>query len=212
MSLGGRFFAATYDRMIAGVEKAGLHAHRQALLADASGRVLEIGAGTGINLELYGNGVERLTLAEPEPAMARRLERRLRDHPRQAELVHAPAEDLPFEDGSFDAAVSTLVLCSVDDQVQALAELRRVLIPGGRLLFIEHVRSDEPGLAKWQDRLNRVNRLVGHGCNCNRATLDAMSAAGFSITELERDELHKVPPIVRPLAVGTARASGAGEG
>jgi ubiquinone/menaquinone biosynthesis C-methylase UbiE len=118
--------------------------------------------------------------------------------------VRAPAEELPFPDGAFDVAVSTLVLCTVGDQARALAELRRVLKPGGKLLFIEHVRSDEPRLARWQDRLNRVNQVVGHGCNCNRSTLDAIRASGFTVTELERDTLRKVPPIVRPLAVGSA--------
>ena len=146
-----------------------------------------------------------LTLTEPEPPMARRLERHLGERTPTPKLLQVPAEDLPFEDDSFDAAVSTLVLCTVSDQEQALRELHRVLRPGGRLLFIEHVRSDEPRLARWQDRLNGLQRRIGHGCNCNRATLDTIAAAGFSVTQLERDELHKAPPIVRPLVVGIAK-------
>ena len=138
--------------------------------------------------------------------MARRLERRLEQHEVPAEVVRAPAEELPFESGSFDAAVSTLVLCTVGDQARALSELRRVLRPGGRLLFIEHVRSQAPRLARWQERLNPLQRVIGCGCNCNRATLDSAQAAGFTITEVARDELHKVPPWVRPLVVGVAES------
>ncbi len=202
MSLGDRIFAAMYDRMSKGTEEAGLGAHRRSLLSQASGRVLEIGAGTGRNLPFYGEDVE-LTLVEPGEPMARRLEQRLEEHGRPVELVRAPAEALPFEDGTFDVVVSTLVLCAVDDQARALAEARRVLKPGGTLLFIEHLRSDEPKLARRQDRMNRVNRLVAR-CDCNRSTLDAIRAAGFTIDEIEHDELQKVPTFVRPLAVGAA--------
>ena len=203
MSLGSRFFAATYDSMGKSMEAAGLQAHREALLSRASGRVVEIGAGTGRNLPFYRDAVESLTVTEPDPSMARRLERRIQEQSRPVGLVHARAEELPFEDGEFDTAVSTLVLCGVENQERALGELRRVLKPGGELLFIEHVRSDEPGLARWQDRLNGLNRFVAR-CDCNRSTIDAIRAAGFTITELERGELQKVPPFVRPLAVGTA--------
>src|SRR5438445_2640550 len=159
MSIAEACFARFYDRMTAGAEKAGLRAHRQQLLAKASGRVLEIGGGTGANLPFYGSGVESLTITEPCEPMARRLERRLEEQNVAAEVVRAPAERLPFERDSFDAAVSTLVLCTVGDQERALGELRRVLRPGGRLLFIEHVRSDAPRLARWQERLNPVQRV-----------------------------------------------------
>jgi ubiquinone/menaquinone biosynthesis C-methylase UbiE len=207
MSLGGRLFACFYDRVMANVEAAGLRAHRERLLGNATGRVLEIGAGTGANLSFYRDGVAALTVTEPEAPMARRLARRLREQPREVELVEAPAEKLPFADAQFDTVVSTLVLCTVNDQPKALRELRRVLKPGARLLFIEHVRAAEPKLAVWQDRLNGINRVVAHGCNCNRSTLDAIRAAGFTVTSLEQDQLHKAPPWVRPLIVGTAAAS-----
>jgi len=207
MSLSGWLFACLYDRITAGVEAAGLRARRERLLGSATGRVLEIGAGTGANLPFYRDGVETLTVAEPEAPMARRLARRIREQPRGVELVQAPAEELPFADAQFDTVVSTLVLCTVNDQARALRELRRVLKPGGRLLFIEHVRSEEPRLASWQDRLNGLNRIVAHGCNCNRSTLDTIRAAGFTITSLERDQLHKAPPFVRPLVVGTAESN-----
>ena len=204
MSLGGWLFACVYDRMTASVEAAGLRARRERLLGNARGKVLEIGAGTGANLPFYGAGVEAITAAEPEAPMARRLARRIREQRREVEVVQAPAEQLPFADAQFDTVVSTLVLCTVNDLGRTLRELRRVLKSGGRLLFIEHVRSEEPRLAAWQDRLNRLNRIVAHGCNCNRATLDAIRAAGFTITSLEQGTLAKAPPFLRPLVVGTA--------
>jgi ubiquinone/menaquinone biosynthesis C-methylase UbiE len=203
-----QIFAATYDRCSARSEKAGLSGLRRRVLAEAAGRVLEVGGGTGANLPHYGTGVESLTITEPEPPMLRRLQRRLRDEGTQAEVVQAPAENLPFKDDSFDTVVSTLVLCGVEDQSQALRELGRVLRPGGRLLFMEHVRSEEPGLSRWQDRLNGLNRFVSC-CDCNRDTLAAIEAEGFEVEELERTELPKAPPFVRPLIVGTA-ASPAG--
>ena len=205
MSLRRRFFALTYDRQVAKVERAGLGELRQKSLADASGRVLEVGSGTGANLPYYGPGVESLTVTEPEPAMLRRLEQRVRKQAPKAKVVRAPAEQLPFEDDAFDVAVSTLVLCGVDDQARALGELRRILRPGGRLIFIEHVRSDEPGLARWQDRLNGLNKFVAC-CDCNRRTLDSIEAEGFEVTKVDHTELKKVPPFVRPLVVGTATA------
>jgi ubiquinone/menaquinone biosynthesis C-methylase UbiE len=206
MSLKKRIFAATYDRMSADTEEAGLREQRRELLEQARGRVLEIGGGTGANLPFYGEAVTSLTVTEPEESMARRLERRLKAQNRTVELVRAAAEDLPFEDETFDFVVSTLVLCAVEDQPRALGEVRRVLKPDGRLLFIEHVRSEDDGLARWQDRLNRLNQFVVN-CDCNRATLQGIDTAGFSITDVTHGELKKVPPIVRPLVVGTAVAS-----
>jgi ubiquinone/menaquinone biosynthesis C-methylase UbiE len=205
MGLRRTFIALTYDRQLAKIEQAGLRELRQTLLADASGRVLEVGGGTGANLPFYGPNVESLTITEPEPSMLRRLERRVREQSPAAKVLRAPAEDLPFEDNTFDVAVSTLVLCGVDDQAQALGELRRVLRPGGRLIFIEHVRSDEPGLARWQDRLNGLIRLVAC-CDCNRRTLDSIKAEGFEVADVEHTSLKKVPPWDRPLIAGTATA------
>ena len=205
MSLRRSFFAWTYDRQLAKVEDAGLRAIREGLLADAAGQVLEVGGGTGANLPHYGPGVESLTVTEPEPAMLRRLEQRVHEESPETKVVKAPAEDLPFDDDSFDVAVSTLVLCGVDDQSRALRELHRVLRPGGRLIFIEHVRSDEPGLAGWQDRLNFLIRFVAC-CDCNRRTLDSIRAAGFDVAAVEHTNLENVPPLVRPLIVGSATA------
>jgi len=203
MGLRGRLFAAMYNWLIAGSEEAGLRARRAQLLASATGRVLEVGAGTGANLPFFAADVD-LTVAEPEEPMARRLAKKLSEQRPKTAIVHAPAEQLPFADAQFDVVVSTLVLCTVPDQQRALRELRRVLKPGGRLLFIEHVRSDDPKVARWQDRLNGFSRATACGCNCNRATLDAIRAGGFAIASVEKSEFPKAPFFVRPLITGTA--------
>jgi ubiquinone/menaquinone biosynthesis C-methylase UbiE len=188
---------------MAGTEKAGLRAFREALLAGAKGHVIEIGGGTGANLPCYGPAVESLTITEPELPMLRRLEHAVREHRPAAKVLRAPAEDLPFDDHTFDVAVSTLVLCGADDQPRALRELRRVLRPGGQLLFFEHVRSDDPGTARLQDRMNWLNRLVVC-CDCNRPTLRSIQDAGFTITQIEHTTLPKAPKFARPAIMGSA--------
>lgn len=203
MTIRSRIFALTYDRMIAKAERAGLAAHRAAVLAGVTGRVLEIGGGTGANLVHYGPGVACLTLTEPDPAMLKRLRRRAEELAPTATVLRATAEDLPFDDAVFDVVVSTLTLCSVGDQRRAVGELRRVLRPGGRLLFVEHLRSEDERVARMQDRMNWLNRLTVC-CDCNRPTLDTLRAAGFAISEVVRAELPGAPPFARPLAVGSA--------
>ncbi|HET8814011.1 MAG TPA: class I SAM-dependent methyltransferase [Solirubrobacterales bacterium] len=205
----GRLWSAVYDRALKSTEEAGLREMRRDLLSRARGRVLELGAGTGLNLELYPQeGIESLTLTEPDPHMTKRLRRKLEEPFRSVELIEAPAEHLPFDDDSFDTAVVTLVLCTVPDQAASLGEIRRVLKPGGQFLFLEHVRSRNPSLAKWQDRLERPWRILGDGCHCNRDTVSGISAAGFQLGDVERPELPKAPPIVRPMAVGSAEPVG----
>jgi ubiquinone/menaquinone biosynthesis C-methylase UbiE len=204
VSLYGRIFAAGYDRLMAETEQAGLGDRRRALLAPLSGRVVEIGGGTGANVPYYGGAVSELVITEPEEPMARRLEQRLTEHGLPAKVVRAPAEALPFEDGSFDFAVATLVLCTVSDQPRALSELRRVLKPEGKLVFIEHVRAEDPGLARWQDRLDPLWVRVGHGCRCNRPTLAGIRAAGFTVDEVEHGRMPKAFPIVKPMIRGIA--------
>jgi ubiquinone/menaquinone biosynthesis C-methylase UbiE len=204
MSIWGHIFAALYDRMLGKTERAGLGDHRRTLLAAANGDVLEIGGGTGVNLEYYGDGVSTLTIVEPEKPMLRRLQRHIEQSAPQAKALRAPAEDLPFNDASFDVAVSTLVLCTVDDVPRALRELHRVLRPGGKLLFIEHVRSDDPALARTQDRMLPINVRVAHGCHPNRRTLDSIRDAGFEITRLDHDTLKHAPKFIAPLIVGVA--------
>lgn len=207
MTLWGRMFAASYDWAMAATEEAGMSGHRSALLARVNGSVLELGGGTGANLPYFSRAVEELVITEPEEAMARRLEAKVVDHALSVRVVRAPAELLPFDPESFDAVVSTLVLCTVEDPVLALAEVHRVLRPGGRLVFVEHVRSADPGLARWQDRLHRPWKALGYGCNCNRATAASIEQAGFSFVELADERLPKAPPIVRPLIVGIAEKS-----
>jgi len=204
MSIWGHVFAAMYDRMLGKTERAGLGEHRRAVLAGAAGDVLEIGGGTGANLQYYGDTVRSLTIVEPEKPMLRRLEQHIEQSGRQAKALRAPAEDLPFNDASFDAIVSTLVLCTVDDVPRALRELCRVLRPGGKLLFIEHVRSDDEKLARTQDRMLPINVRIGHGCHPNRRTLDSIRDAGFEVTSLEHDTLKHTPKFIRPLIVGVA--------
>lgn len=203
MGLRSRLFAATYDRFMAAGEKAGLGETRAQLLADAAGSVLEVGAGTGLNLAHYPSAVTTLTLAEPDTAMLRRLERAAARTRIPVTVLRAPAEDLPYDDGTFDTVVSTLVLCGVDDQPRAVRELRRVLKAGGHLLFLEHVRADDDRLARRQDRLNWFNRATT-SCDCNRPTLRTLEQAGFIVDRLRRGQLPKSPSFVRPMIVGRA--------
>ncbi len=193
-----RVFARLYEPLTAAAERAGLGAARRELLQQARGRVLEIGAGTGVNVEHYPPGAD-VTYTEPDPHMAKRL------RARGAAVVEAGAEALSFPDDSFDIVVSTLVLCTVPDVTAALREVSRVLRPGGRLLFLEHVRAD-PGsrLERWQDRLHGPWHAFACGCNCNRNLLGAITAAGFAPEEVERRAWTFMPPIVRPVVVGSA--------
>ena len=198
MGLRRRVFAASYDRFTAGAERNGLAAARHELLSRVQGRVLEIGAGTGRNIDHYppGHGV---TFTEPDPYMAKRL------HARGVEVVEAGAEALPFDDGSFATVVSTLVLCTVPDVPATLHELRRVLAPGGRLLFLEHVRAEEGSRTqRWQDRLHGPWHALACGCNCNRDLLATLAVASFTIHDLRRENWRFMPAIVRPVIAGVA--------
>jgi SAM-dependent methyltransferase len=199
MTIYPRIFAALYDLSFHRGERAGMADRRRRLLATAHGRVLEIGAGTGLNLPYYTDAVSELVLTEPEAPMARRLAKRAADR----EIVSARAEALPFADASFDTVVSTLVLCTVADPARALAEARRVLRPGGRLLFIEHVRA-EGALARWQDSLDGLWRHVANGCHANRDTLGALGANGFAVRDVETTTWRKMPRLIRPLILGHA--------
>jgi ubiquinone/menaquinone biosynthesis C-methylase UbiE len=201
----GRLFARGYDKFLAPAEDAGLGDMRRELLAGASGRCLEIGAGTGLNLAHWPDSVEELVLSEPDPHMSAQLRKKT-----NASVVNAAAEQLPFEDDSFDTVALTLVLCTVPDPVAALREIDRVLKPGGRFLFLEHVRSEEPGLARWQDRLETPWRWFGDGCHCNRDTLAAIEASPLAVDAAERGAMPKALPLVKPMVRGSARAGAAG--
>jgi ubiquinone/menaquinone biosynthesis C-methylase UbiE len=198
-----RLFAAIYDVFLALGERQGMRARRSALLAGADGRVLEIGAGTGLNLPHYPAAAQ-LTLTEPVAPMRHRLQERVRAAGRPADVVDAKAEALPFDDGSFDVVVSTLVLCTVDDPHGALREIRRVLRPGGQLVFIEHVRA-AGSAAWWQDRLAAPWAAFAGGCRCNRSTT-AMIGQHFRRTAADGDAWRGMPGLVRPLTIGRATA------
>lgn len=200
----GRAFAAIYERSLEATEEAGLRQMRRDLLSEAQGQTIELGAGTGANLDLYPETVEELVLVEPDPHMVRRLQSKLSEAEKRVELVAAAAERLPFEDSSFDTAVFTLVLCTVPDPAGALAETARVLRPGGRMLFIEHVRSEDPVLARWQDRFEKPWRFLGDGCHCNRDTVAALEASALSLDRVEHGYLPKAPRILKPLTRGSA--------
>jgi len=176
-------FAALYDQKSASAERRWMDERRRRLLAGARGAVLEIGGGTGANLAHYRN-VDRVTIAEPDPFMRNRIGPKLDEARVPVEVSAAGAEALPYPDGSFDTVVSTLVLCTVPDQEAALDEVRRVLRPGGRLLFIEHVRA-AGSAARWQDRLEPLWRRLLGGCHPNRDTVAAIEEAGFEIETFE---------------------------
>jgi ubiquinone/menaquinone biosynthesis C-methylase UbiE len=199
-----RAFALLYDPFLGGGERAGLRAQRQQLLSRARGRTVEIGGGTGLNLPHYPDDLDELILIEPDAAMRSRLQKRLGRTGRRATLVDAGAERLPLPDRSVDTVVSTLVLCTVDAPEVALREIVRVLREDGQLLFIEHVRSESPTLAYWQDRLAGPWRRFAQGCRCNRATAELMVTCGLELEHVMEASWQAMPPIVRPLIAGRA--------
>jgi ubiquinone/menaquinone biosynthesis C-methylase UbiE len=198
-----RLYAATYDLFNKPAERAGLRQQRHDLLAQATGATIEIGAGTGLNLPHNPQAVTRLVLIEPDPYMRRRLRRRVSRLGRDVEILDATADQLPVPDASFDTAVVTFTLCSVPDEQAALSEITRVLVPGGRLLFFEHVRSADPRIAAKQDKIPFPYPLIG--CRPNRDTLREIEASPLAVESVRDGELPKAPEIERPMIVGTAR-------
>jgi ubiquinone/menaquinone biosynthesis C-methylase UbiE len=198
--------SALYDPFLWVAERRGIARRRESLLSWASGDVLELGAGTGLNLDHYPAGIEQLVLTEPVAPMVSRLERRAKRSGHDVRVVVAPAEELPFEDDSFDTVVSTFVLCTVDDPRKATSEIARVLRPGGQLLFLEHVRSDSARLARWQDRLHRPWHAFAAGCHANRPTVDMLRESSLRVHDVEHDRWKWMPALVRPLAIGVANA------
>ena len=177
---------------------------RARLLSQCRGRVVEIGAGTGLNFRHYPRAVSGVDAVEPDRHMLRRARKAAATAGVPVRLHTATAEDLPFPDSSADAVVATLVLCSVEDPVDALAEIRRVLRPGGRLLFLEHVRANSPSAARWQDRWERPWGWFSAGCHPNRDSVTSIERAGFAIEDIVR--FAEGPPPVRPHVMGVARA------
>jgi SAM-dependent methyltransferase len=202
---GSRLTAAIYDPFLWLGERLGMARRRADLLSGARGRVLEIGAGTGLNLAHYPTGLDELVVTEPAQTMSRRLDKRAASAAAPLTQVSARAEDLPFDDDSFDTVVSTLVLCTVADPERAVAEILRVLRPGGRLLFCEHVRA-EPG---WRRNLQRSAATgwaaFADGCRCDRPTLELIRER-FRTVEARTGSWRGMPAIVRPIVWGTAAA------
>jgi ubiquinone/menaquinone biosynthesis C-methylase UbiE len=207
MALYPRLFATIYNPVLASGEWAGMRRMRRELVGQAAGSVLEIGAGTGLNLRHYSAAVTQLTLTEPEPAMLAKLRKAADGHRLQPRVVQAPAEQLPVGDDIVDCVVSTLVLCTVDAPAATLHQIRRVLRPGGKLLLIEHVQAaDGSALRGAQNRLHRPWKAFACGCNCNLDTEALLAAAGFDAAGLQRGTWKLMPPLVRPLIVGAVTA------
>jgi ubiquinone/menaquinone biosynthesis C-methylase UbiE len=203
-----RVFAWYYPRILEVAERAGQRETRRRLLSTASGRTLEIGAGTGVNLPHYTAAVSELVITEPSPHMLARLRRAVAGEPPAAghwELVQTGAEELPFDDGSFDTVVCTYVLCTVDDPRRALEEIGRVLAPGGRYLFMEHVHAGEGTLlGRFQDAVEGLHTVVAAGCHPNRRTAELIDGSPMTVERLVRERQPKAPPTVRPLIIGSA--------
>jgi ubiquinone/menaquinone biosynthesis C-methylase UbiE len=190
-----------YDLTTRRAERGEMGERRAALIGELEGDVVEIGAGTGWNLPHYRRA-QRVVAVEPDPRMSSRLVPRKAAARVPVELVRGRAESLPFPDETFDAAVATFVLCSVEDPAVALAEVRRVLRPGGTLVVLEHVRG-HGRLGRWQDRLTGVHERLAGNCHLNRNTRDALAAAGFDVAGVEET---RIPghPLVRSGIQGRA--------
>jgi ubiquinone/menaquinone biosynthesis C-methylase UbiE len=207
MQRGGHWvFAAWYDRVSGPLERAVLGERRARLLADLDGDVLDVGAGTGVNLP-YFRRASGVVAAEPDPAMRRRLTAKLGAARVPVEVTADAAETLRHPDASFDAVVFTLVLCSVASVDRALAEARRVLRPTGRLVVLEHVRGEGP-LARWQDRVTPLWSRVNAGCQLGRETAAAVERAGFRFERVEYFDPFPRWVLARPLLEAVARRDG----
>ncbi len=179
-------FARLYGRFAPAAEQAGTGEHRDELLAGLRGRVIEVGAGSGLCFAHYPNTVDEVVAIEPEPYLRRLAEKAVGVAPIPVRVIAGTADNLPADDESFDAAVASLVLCSIPDPRRALEEIHRVLHPGGSLRFYEHVRSSDPRQAHFQDRIDGIWPFFCGGCHVNRESESAISAAGFSIERSRR--------------------------
>ena len=189
-----------------------LNEHRAETLSAARGDVLEVGFGTGLNLRYYPDGIRSLTAVDPlddlPASIAERVRARVAEVPFPVERHTRSAEGtLPFETGRFETVSATWTLCSIPNVAAALREMRRVLAPEGQLLFIEHGRSDAAAVARWQDRLNPLQKIIGCGCNLNRAIDLLIREAGFEITQLHRFVGDRTPRILGSMYQGIARAA-----
>jgi ubiquinone/menaquinone biosynthesis C-methylase UbiE len=199
-------FARFYAKVLTRNEPDEVRAHREELLRGLSGRVLEIGAGAGTNFPHYPATVTEVLAVEPEPYLRKQAAAAAARAPVPITLLDGVADALPAEDGSCDAAVACLMLCSVPDQGRALAELRRVVRPGGELRFYEHVRASSPRAQRLQRVVDRLfwPRAFG-GCHTDRDTVAAIAAAGFAVEQDRRIAVGGMPPPVATHALGVAR-------
>jgi ubiquinone/menaquinone biosynthesis C-methylase UbiE len=199
-------FARAYERMSHDAEVKGGSEYRDRLLAGLRGRVIEVGAGNGLNLSHYPPTVTELIAVEPEAFLRARAEEAARSSSVRISIRDGTADALPVPDAAFDAGVASLVLCSVPDQATALAELRRVIRPGGELRFYEHVVSKRPGPARLQRIADRTIRpFLSGGCHAARDTLAAIERAGFVVERSERFSFRPNPiDVTSPHILGTA--------
>ena len=181
---------------------------RHRLLTSAHGMVLEIGFGSGLNLPHYPGTVTALHAVDPAPLLLDRVARRVARAPFPIHIQRVSAERLPYSHATFDCAVSTFTLCTIPDPVMALCEVQRVLKPGGRFLFLEHGRSDDSAIARWQDRLNPFQNWVGCGCHLNRRIDQLVSEAGLQLDHMNRYALPGVPRIIGEMYRGVAARNG----
>ena len=179
-------FARCYERLSTTLRDHGAGEHRAALLAGLAGRVVEVGAGNGLNFAYYPESVEEVVAVEPEPHLRAVAARAAGHAPVRVSVVDGLAEALPAGDHAFDAGVVSLVLCTVPDQARALAELRRVIRPGGQLRFYEHIRSGDQRLARVQEAADFVWPWFAGGCHTSRDTVAAIEHAGFEVHAQDR--------------------------
>jgi ubiquinone/menaquinone biosynthesis C-methylase UbiE len=201
---GHPIFAWIYSRVAAFEEKRGLREVREEVLRDAEGTVVEIGAGTGLNFERYPQGVH-VVATEPDPHMLKRLSLAAARSPAEIEVRRAVGDRLRLDEASIDTVVGTFVLCTVPDPHAVLAEANRVLKPGGRYLFLEHVRAEDPRLARWQDRLDGPWGFFAGGCHPNRDSVAAIEASGLTLERAERFEFPPAAKLIKPHVKGVAR-------
>lgn len=210
MGLYGRYiFPRLMEWVMAGEDFARL---RTALLAEAHGDVLELGLGTGLNLPYYPKTIARLHAVDPVQFLPQLVAQRRAALPFPVVVECVTAERLPYPNGTFDSVVSTWTLCSIANPVRALTEVRRVLKPDGRFLFMEHGRSDDEKIARWQDRLNPIQNVLGCGCHLNRRIDRLIADAGLTAVHLDRFQMPNVPRLGGEMYRGVAVASTAESG
>jgi ubiquinone/menaquinone biosynthesis C-methylase UbiE len=179
--------------------------YRERVISAAEGRVLEIGIGSGLNLPFYGPRVQEILGLEPSRSLVAMAQRAARQSSSAVTLIEGSAETIPLDDRSIDTVVTTWTLCTIPEALQALGEMRRVLKPGGQLLFVEHGLAPEEGVQKWQHRLTPIWKRIGGGCHLNRRIRSLIETAGFRITGLENSYLPKAPRMMGYLYEGRAR-------